>query len=243
MLSRQSRRSLPGRAALILALALALLAPQVTPAADGPPASEILVNGLLSAGTAGQPASWAKASYAQTKGSPRFGWSVGATGIGVLSIENVNPDDSHWTQTATVTPETWYLLRGWVRTENVGATQRGAGLSVMESFYDSQDLRGTQDWTPLSLWIRTAAGQTTLEVACRLGGYSSLTTGQAWFTALSLQPSGPPPEGASFVHGGVPVAREEGSAVWVQVVAALVVVALALLVWRYVLPPSTHVPP
>ncbi len=243
MLSRQSRSSSLGRAASILALAVALLAPRVTPAADTPPASEVLVNGLLSAGTDGRPADWTQASYAQAKSPPRFDWSVGETGIGILSIENVDPNDSRWTQTAMVTPDTWYRLSGWVRTENVDAALRGAGLSVMGSFYDSQDLRGTQDWTPLSLWIRTAAGQTTLEVACRLGGYSSLTTGQAWFTALSLQPSGPPPEGASFVHGGVPEARAPESAVWVQVVAALVVVALALLVWRYVLPPSTHVPP
>ncbi len=218
-----------------------LLTPSATHSAE-PTSQELLLNGILSAGADGQPADFGHVAYLSEASASVFGWSVDTSGIGTLSIDSLKPNDARWTQTVPVQPGTWYRLTGWARTEDVGAQNRGAALSIMGTFHESQDLRGTQGWTPLALWVRTTAAQTTLEVACRLGGYASLNSGRAWYTALSLQASGAPPEGSAFVFGGQVEVREEGSPIWVQILAALVVVGLALLVWRYVLPPSAHIP-
>jgi len=144
-------------------------------------------------------------------------------------------------QTVPVSPDTWYRVTGWIRTENVGATQMGVHLSVMGTFHNSRDLRGTLGWQPVGFWVKTDGLTTKLQIACRLGGYSSLNTGKGWCTGISVVAAGTPAPDR-FVYGNTADPQASSGAFGVQAIAVLVVVGIALLIWRYVLPPSTHIP-
>jgi dolichyl-phosphate-mannose-protein mannosyltransferase len=226
------RRSVRG-AALIAVLLLA--APAL--------AVELVKNPMLSDGGDGKPVGWAEEGYVLKPEVTQFTWQRNPLGIGTLQIQNLVANDARWVQKVPVSPSTWYRVSGWVRTVGVGAQAKGAYLSVMGSFNDSRDLRGTQNWQPVGLWVRTGALDTTITLAARLGGYSSLNTGMAFFTGLSVEAAGTPPQKADFVYGTEPTESGGGGALWVQIVAILVVIGAALLLWRYVIPPSGQIPP
>jgi hypothetical protein len=206
-------------------------------------AGELVKNPMLTDGAEGKPVGWTEEAFALKPEVTRFTWQRNPLGIGALQIQNLAPNDARWVQKVPVSPGTWYRISGWIRTVGVGAQNKGAYLSVMGSFSDSRDLRGTQPWQPVGMWVRTGSLDTTLTLAARLGGYSSLNTGMAFFTGISVEPAGTPPLQGEFIYGGEAGQEESGGSLWVQVVAILVVVGGALLLWRYVIPPAGQIPP
>lgn len=227
----------PFFAALLAAAALLVASPLAAHAGDN-----LVRNGLLERGSEGAPADWTSAAYEKKPGTTEFSWETDAAGIGYLSIDNRRPNDARWEQKIPVSPGTWYRVAGWVRTERVGSRTMGAYLSEMNTFHNTRDLRGSHRWTPVAMWIRTSALQTHLELAARIGGYSSINNGRAWFTGISVEAAGEPVEGTRFVYGGKPGADDEGGPVWTEVVGLLLLAGLVLLTWRYVARPDARVP-
>jgi hypothetical protein len=223
--------------AALVAAAIALLIPAAARAAG-----ELIKNAMLTNGAAGKPAAWTEEAYDAKPEVTKFTWQQSPLGIGTLQIHNLAPNDARWVQKVPVSPNTWYRISGWIRTVGVGAQMKGAYLSVMGTFHDTRDLRGTQPWQPVGLWIRTGSLDTTLTLAARLGGYSSTNTGMAMFTAVSVEAAGTPPQQGEFIYGAKP-GEESSDTLWVQVVAILVVIGGALLLWRYVIPPAGQIPP
>jgi hypothetical protein len=164
-------------------------------------AGELVTNGRLTAGVPGQPAGWRHEALFNTTDAVNFEWIPGDSHLGVLKISNLKPNDSRWIQTLPVSPGTWYHVTGWMRTEGVGTVVPGAYIVDLHTNAASDDLRGTHDWQATEFWFRTDPDQTTVELACRVGGYSALNTGTAYFTAISAVPSGGFPEGAEHVYG------------------------------------------
>ncbi|MFP6664738.1 MAG: hypothetical protein VCC00_11095 [Deltaproteobacteria bacterium] len=225
------------RAGTIFLLIFLLVLPAAAPAAG-----ELVRNSLFTEGKSGKAAEWRTASYAKDDAATEFGWQVDAAGIGVIEIHNRLPNDARWIQSIPVSPGTWYRLSGWIRTEQVGARHMGAYLTIMGTFHNSRDLRGSQAWQPVSLWVKTGALETKLEIGARLGGYSSENNGRAFFTALSLEELGFPAEGTPFVYGGRPGESEQDHPIWAELLGLLLVLGLALLIWRYVARPDGRVP-
>ena len=59
----------------------------------------------------------------------------------------------------------------------------------MEGFQNSQDIKGSEkEWQPVELWVKTEKWQDRLTLALRVGGYSSLNTGEAWFSDITVEP-------------------------------------------------------
>lgn len=225
-----------------LALALAALAAVLHFSAVAEASTELVKNGLLTDGKDGTPANWRSDGYAAD--ASRYTWSVDPNGLGVLAIDSAKPNDGRWVQTVPVSPNTWYQVTGWLRAEDVGAQAMGVYLSVLDTFFNSRDLRGTAPWQPVTLWVKTGSIDTSLQIACRLGGYSSLNTGRGWCTGISLLAAGSPRAGDPFVFGGT-AAGSEGSGGELPIakgVAVLVVIGILLLLWRYVAPPSVRIP-
>src|SRR4029079_1862954 len=109
-------------------------------------------------------------------------------------IHNKKPNDSRFVQDLRVKEQTWYHISGKIRTEGVGQAAIGAYVSLMEGFQNTEDVKGTKDWQPVEMWVKTEKWQDRLQLALRLGGYSSLNTGEAWFSEGTVEPvSGPPP--------------------------------------------------
>ena len=225
--------------ATVLALAAVVLG-----AATAFAAGELVKNGLFARGTGDAPEGWSHDGYVQEAGTTQFSWAIDPKSqIGVIKIDSVKPNDARWTQNVPVSPSTWYRISGWVKTDNVGTGAIGAYLSVMNTFNNSAEMRGTQDWQPVSLWIKTSGLETTLPVACRLGGYGALNTGSASFTGISVEAAGTPTSDQGFVYGGSPNEAPSHRPLLMQGIAALVAIGIALLLWRYLMPPSASIPP
>jgi dolichyl-phosphate-mannose-protein mannosyltransferase len=200
-----------------------------------------VTNGLFSSGEDGHPGGWRGEAYFSGPDAVAFNWYVDSVGVGEVKIDNLKPNDSRWVQNAPVRPSTWYHVAGWIRCDSVGTGAMGAYLAVGETGHRSADLRGTQTWQRVDFWTRTLPNQTLVELQCRLGGFSSLNTGSAYFTGISL------------VEGNLPASGEQdlGSALEDHaqrtVLLALMVVlgggGLVLLIWGLVAPASWRIPP
>ena len=228
--------------ARLFAVAIAVIVVAVALVEPVRAAGELVKNPMLADGSDGKPLGWTEEAYTFKPEVTRFTWQKNPLGMGVLEVQNLAPNDARWVQKVPVSPGTWYRVSGWIRTVGVGAQMKGAYLSVMGSFSDTRDVRGTQAWQPVGLWVRTGSLDTTLTLAARLGGYSSLNTGIAFFTGISVEAAGSPPQQGDFVFGRE-AESEGGGTLWVQVVAILVVVGGLLLLWRYVIPPAGQIPP
>ncbi|MDG2307966.1 MAG: hypothetical protein P8R42_25590 [Candidatus Binatia bacterium] len=202
---------------------------------------ELVRNPLLSQGKDGKPLHWKPEGYRMEPTVTVFGWNVDDSKIGVIEIENKVANDARYVQSVPVSPDTWYHVSGWGRAENVGATSMGLYLSVLGTFHNSRDLRGTLGWQPLSFWVRTGGLETKLKISCRLGGYSSLNTGKGWCTGISVMAAGSP-EPSRYVYGSTAAQQLSGGPFGIQAIAVLLVLGALLLIWRYVLPPSKQIP-
>lgn len=205
-------------------------------------AQQLVRNGLFDRGSENKPAHWMQAGFAKDATTSNFTWSVGADGLGAIGIENERPNDARWVQNVPVSPDTWYRVSGWIRTERVGSGKMGAYLSLMGTFHNTQDLRGTQSWQLVSMWIRTGSLDTKLEIAARLGGYSSENTGRAFFTGITVEEAGYPALGTPHVYGGNPGEVPEDTPLWVEIVGLLLVIGVGLLIWRYVASAENRLP-
>ncbi len=221
-----------------VAVLLAVAAPAIAT-----PAGELVQNGLFTAGEAGVPTGWSHAAYRPEPEVTTFGWAVDEAGIGAISIESRAPNDASWVQRVTVEPERWYRISGWVRTESVGTQATGAHLSVLDTFWGSRELRGTEPWQPVQLFVKTAPETTSLSIACRLGGYAAENAGRALCTAISVEATGAPVPGAPFVHGATLADLATPGSPAALVAAGLVGSGVALLLWRLLLPPAARIPP
>ena len=124
-----------------------------------------------------------------------FSWSNESSFVGQRSVKISLPflNDSRWLQTVAVEPQTNYLLSGWIKTENVEnspqAVNAGANLSIMGSddhiWTRTPALLGTNDWTYVEL-LFNSQDNSELDIAARVGFYSGMTTGSAWFDQIEL---------------------------------------------------------
>jgi len=203
---------------------------------------ELVKNGLLAEGRDGKPDHWRYEAYTEGPAATQPTRNLDENGVGVLSLSSAQPNDARWVQSVPVSPSTWYQVTGWVRAENVGAQTMGAYLSVMDTFHNSRDLRGTTGWMPVGFWIKTGGLETSLKIACRLGGYSSLNSGLAQCTGISVVAAGAPRAGDPFVYGGTPGEESSGGLPIARGAAVLVAIGVLLLAWRYLAPPSARIP-
>ena len=73
----------------------------------------------------------------------------------------------------------------------------GAGISVADTYISSEYAYDTEgEWVRLELYGKTGAEQTSLTILCRLGGYSSLNVGKAWFDDVEVVRVAEPPSDA-----------------------------------------------
>lgn len=101
-----------------------------------------------------------------------------------LRIKSATGNDASLWQEVTVEPNTPYMLTGWIKTANVSPGV-GANLSLVGTWTHTEGLTGTNDWTRVSLWFNSGVN-TRIVIGARLGYWSSLCAGTAWFDDLRL---------------------------------------------------------
>ena len=143
--------------------------------------SNYVVNGSVEESTAG----WSARGLAPDQAS--FSWaSIGWEGTRSLSLSSPTDNDVEWTtQVTDLVPGLSYFVCGWLKTVDVvgGA---GATMSLSGTSIHSPSLHGTtEDW--IERCIVWNASETSLDLACRLGGDGALTRGQMWCDDVSVR--------------------------------------------------------
>jgi len=150
------------------------------------------------------PAEWTTNTFA---GSPSFDYVTGTVSDGdrSVSITAEGGTDAGWSIVdVPVEPDTDYTLSAMVKTENVEVTDSppdwapegapfGACLNVEELANGeglgaeaiSDDLKGTNDWTELTLEFNSIDYER-LQFNCLFGAYGSSATGTVWFDEVSV---------------------------------------------------------
>ena len=92
-------------------------------------------------------------------------------------------------------PYTNYILKGWIKTQDITTQTNsngvGANLSVVTSTSNpsfpprSKDLKGTNDWTLIQLPFNSGDGY--VKITCRLGFTAGDCEGSAYFDDLTLE--------------------------------------------------------
>lgn len=154
-------------------------------------------------------------------------------------IRHHQANDTYLMQKVQVKPDAVYKISGWIRTENVSSPQGniGANFAVYNTWTHSNDVKGTQDWQYRELWVRTRKDQNSLGILCRLGYWSSVADGTAWFDDISVEERGGALEGVAVqeVSPEVVPARKKGSSrsYWVALVVLIATIAALWWVLEY----------
>jgi len=145
---------------------------------------------------------WLKGGWKPNQGV--FSWLVGQgrNGSNCIRIYSgpasgpVQSNDVQAYQILYLAPYTNYVLKGWIKTENVTTIANAGGvggcLSVVTSTSSidfpprSKDIKGTNDWTQVLLPFNSGAG--TVRVSCRLGFTAGDSEGTAYFDDLRIEP-------------------------------------------------------
>lgn len=149
----------------------------------------LLANPGFERGSEDQPEGWATTGWRPGK----FLWdsTVARSGRYSVKIDASQANDLQWIQKVNVLPSSKYRFTAWVQTLGVGhsleANDVGANLSVDGVYLWSENLKGTNDWTLLSLDIVTGPRDSALTFALRLGCYSGTNTGIVWFDDAFLE--------------------------------------------------------
>src|SRR5260370_21899269 len=102
-----------------------------------------------------------------------------------MEYDKLQANEGRWMQPMNLPPG-WYQISADVRTENVGAKESGASISVMEDGIMSADIHGTTDWQHVTLYLKVGGHGADLDVALRVGGFGSLNTGKPFFRNAAL---------------------------------------------------------
>mgnify|MGYP003292740686 CR=1 FL=1 len=142
-------------------------------------------------------------SQAYTSGISNFTWEEtgGVDGSGCVRIENTGENDARYVINMDVRPDTYYKISAWIKTQDVvqSSTAVGANISVLNTFEYGGGFVGDQDWTRVELYGYTAEDQKEIKVCLRLGFYSGICTGTAWFDNVEVQQLAQKPTGATVV--------------------------------------------
>ncbi len=155
----------------------------------------------------------------------------------LFHITSELPNDARFTRELSVDPDTIYHFFCRVRTENVGSTARGAGISVTDILDGSPDIKGSSSgWGAVDFYGKTGPAQRTLTVTLGIGGYGSLNSGSAWFKDVRVEKAGNNlPATAGIIPLTTPPAPEAKNGQGGKVIAIIGCFGLLLLMWGRVL--------
>ncbi|MDP4273417.1 MAG: M60 family metallopeptidase, partial [Bacteroidota bacterium] len=146
-----------------------------------------LLNGDFELGSNNKPSSWSNTSW-QTNGVT-FSWEPGSQdGSHCACIYNESSNDSRWIQTIQLSPGKVYLISGFIKGENI-SQGTGANICIDGTWTNSGSLYGTFGWKKVQFLYNVPDGQSSVTIGCRLGYWSSLVTGKAWFDDIKVEES------------------------------------------------------
>jgi hypothetical protein len=98
-------------------------------------------------------------------------------------IEN----DVRLVQEVPVEPDSYYMLSGWIATDNVQEGKIGANICIMSGMNYAGNVTGTKNWNYYELTFRTGKQQSRIKIGVRLGMYYNTVKGTAYFDDIHLK--------------------------------------------------------
>ena len=129
---------------------------------------------------------WISEGWQQDKGNYSLAKGEGINHSKALSLSATAENDIWVKQKIKLKPDQVYRLKAWVKTRNVTGGY-GANICIADTWIRSTSLKGTKDWTQLSLQFFTPDDSDQVTVACRLGYWNSTSSGTAFFDNLTLE--------------------------------------------------------
>ncbi len=155
---------------------------------------DVVLNGDLSHGKGDSPDDWQ--SRPGLPGVSTLRWHHEPGKPVELEVSNLKPSDAHWAQTLHLEPG-WYHFTAEARSEGVPTGNTGATLSIMEGWILSNELHGDAGWQTVGFYLKVGPSGADVELACRLGGFSSMNAGKAFFRNVQGIEIDRPPANAS----------------------------------------------
>lgn len=199
-------------------------------------AHNLLNNGNLARGSGNSCDAWRTDAWILSPTASDFTW-IAPEGDhpGQVEIDTSRDNDARWVQTLSLTGG-WYHISVWARTEDILPYFTGANISVLEDTIVSADLRGTQPWQQLDLYLKIPPYGADVDVAMRVGGYANLTRGKAFFHDPRVVRVDAPPAGAAHVYdlGAIRKADAPGpiGSHWSLYLTYLMLTIAAVVGWR-----------
>ena len=158
----------------------------------GASGQNVLINGSFEEGgdpsIPDTPDGWSRQAYAPGA-SLTWESDVARDEFRSVRISNPTPNDTAWTQTVTLEPNRNYLLSGWIKTDDVAHSTQivdaGANLCLWGTWQRTGPITGTNDWTYVRL-VFNSGPTGTVTVCARLGYWSGVASGKAWFDDLRV---------------------------------------------------------
>ena len=147
---------------------------------------DLVVNGSFEKLDGDIPAGWATRFYRGEKA--KYGVSdLARTGRRSIEISSGKASEFGLYVEIPVETHSEYELSGWIKTENVSGSGRGAQLYVSghPDAPVSQGVKGTKDWTRVNVEFKTY-GEKSAKVYSLLGGWGT-ASGKAWWDDVSLR--------------------------------------------------------
>lgn len=173
---------------LWLALAVFLLIPV---SAFCQQEEDLLLNGgfelLDSSGV--YPLGWETNAYRTQTSFTRFSISEEKAHSGQYSakIENINMNDARYLTTVAVEPESMYRISGYILVDWMEDGGNGANFALEDVYGTSECLFDTDgQWQYVEWYGETDTDQTELTFGVRIGGFSSESTGCAYFDDMKM---------------------------------------------------------
>jgi hypothetical protein len=196
----------------------------------------LLFNGDLTDGVVNKPDHWRMEGWLTGPEVTTYSWHHDANGA-ELGISNLKPNDARWVQSVHLGLG-WYHFTGLIRTQNVGQSNTGAALSVMEDGIISQQLHGTTNWHKVGFFLKIGHSGANVDVACRLGGYGSLNTGAAFCREVRAEAEAPassedPRYDLDIIRGSsMPPQNPDNSALVITILVLSALLLIGLVGWR-----------
>jgi hypothetical protein len=206
-------------------------------AASGESGKNLLLNGDLSRGSGEACDGWRHDGWILTPSTTTFNWVAPKNGQpGELAIVNHGENDARWVQSISL-PAGWYYISTEARGTNIRGVRIGANISLLEDGIVSNTFLGSSGWRRLGFYLKVGKGGADVDVALRLGGFTSVAGGEAAFRDPSVvRITGPPPPGTPYVYDLSAIRRSEGSApvghFWTLPATFVLLIVLAIVGWR-----------
>ena len=102
---------------------------------------------------------------------------------------NVKEADQKIIKQVTIEPGQALKFEAEIKTHDVRGSRAGAFICIMDTYWDSQMVRGTSDWQSVQLIVVNETSESTEMPFClRLGHYGATVSGEAWFRNVTAYP-------------------------------------------------------